>query len=168
MPNRILAYQSMRMLPFLNHFLVFSIASLCSGRKSTGVFSVDISNRFNAERPSLTAAIPFFTVSRSVLNHSSARCSVSKHFRLIPEFISTWCTCLSLKEQILVPSKYAVHSVYNKSYLIPAVPSCPLIRFLAASFSSLQLGVNLNKSTALLNDDLPIFRAPLCASSGIL
>ena len=81
-----------------------------------GVRSCDISAVESDSRPSLTAAMARFTVSRSVMNHSLALFTVSNTFFLIPERSNTLCTSLSLNEHrpffLLL---YIVSSVYRRS-----------------------------------------------------
>ena len=114
-PKRILAFHNIWLL-FLNWRLVLSMASRCSGRNMMGVRSCDISAIESDSRPSLTAVMARFTVSRSVMNHSLALLAVSNVFFLMPERSNTLCTSLSLNEHspffLLL---YMVSSVYKRS-----------------------------------------------------
>ena len=163
LPKRILAFQSIWLL-FLNCFLVFSMASRCSGRNTIGVWSCDISAEDNDSRPSFTAVIARLTVSRSVMNHSLALFSVSNIFFLMPERSKTLCTSLSLKEHKPFLLLYMVSSVYKRSYTIPAVCVYWLMRFFADSLRALLFGAR-SKTLSLSQVASPTFRHPLCAAS---
>ena len=163
LPKRILAFQSIWLL-FLNCFLVFSMASRCSGRNTIGVWSCETSAEDNDSRPSFTAVIARLTVSRSVMNHSLALFSVSNIFFLMPERSKTLCTSLSLKEHKPFLLLYIVSSVYKRSYAMPAVCVYWLIRFFADSLRALLFGAR-PKTLSLSQVASPTFRHPLCAAS---